>query len=98
LVNVPGLGQLLELTGHASVAQFVWGKNAPVWHATQTRYLFTAARNMNIISQERYDKITQQGFASKFDVALDIGSAMTQLAALALAFYMMQELYKRKTS
>ncbi len=96
LTNVPILGQILEQTGKASVAQMVYGKTSGVWHATESRYFFTELKNRGMITPEDFEKISKEGFATKLDVALNVTSALSQLMALAFVLYMMQKVAKEK--
>ena len=96
LTNVPIFGQLLEQSGMASVAQMVYGKSSGVWHAAETRYFFNELKNRGMLTQADYDKIAKEGFATKLDVGMDIGSAAAQLLVIALILYMLQRGVKEK--
>lgn len=96
LTNVPVLGQMLEQAGKASVAQMVYGKGSGVWHAAETRYFFNELKNRGMLTKADYAKIAKEGFATKLDVVMDIGSAAAQLIALAFILYMMQKIAKEK--
>lgn len=93
-VNIPILGQIMEQTGHASLAQLVYGKMAPVWHSAEARFVLMELHHKQFITEEKFQELSAKLTAGKREQALDIGSTLTQFAALAILLYMLEKTVK----
>ncbi|MBI4092213.1 MAG: hypothetical protein HY427_03355 [Candidatus Levybacteria bacterium] len=94
--KVPYLGELMKLTGHASFAQTVYGRSAPVWEASETRHFFLLLKNRQLITDEQYKNLQDKVFSGNIDVIMDVGSTLAELIAVAMLLYIIQNSLKDK--
>lgn len=94
--SVPVLGPLMDQFGVSSFAQLVYGKKAPVWHASEVRYFLDELKFKQYITGDQYNSLTKKAFATKKNVAIDTGSMMAQFITVALMLYLAERLFKEK--
>ncbi len=96
--NIPGWGFFEKKLGKPSFSKIVYGETGLTVGATEVRNFFNVLyRNEHMITKEKYKDITKDKIpASTLDTAVDIGSTMSQLIALAILVYFMSQLAKSK--
>ena len=94
--KIPYFGELMKLTGHASFAQAVYGRPAPVWEASEIRHFFLLLKNRQGITDEQYKNLQDEVFSGNIDVVMDVASTLAELMAVAMLLYIIQNSLKEK--
>jgi hypothetical protein len=91
---LPVGGPLARMLTKTSAAQLAYGKGAMSLGPSEIETTLIQLRDKDLISEEGFKEARNILLAEKKDMSIEIGSAVTQFMALALALYIMQQLFE----